>query len=520
MINKNQIEFDPLKSKSLIEDKLNNVSTTTTLLTTKSIDLMQRIFTLISDKNDVKPNLLASLDKGNRSKNNIKKVYINGIRLRVINKKVNQKLNLKLISPAKAAAIQTATNANNSNLLGNNTQTNNIVSYKDNIYEYIKSLTPYLPNLRKRGISLNNIQNNSYFFSKNNNYKIINNQVNGLTPTNIKNTYKLLKYFFKSLYCIISKPVFYVSGDKVIIKLFYFLNIPRRKVYLTFINFYMKEAKNKIINYINWMNNKKKVTGNKANLSGIYLNKKSAYIKSDKAKLAIKNLNIKNRKFKFKYRFIKSVLKLRRRIIKSIKLTNNKFKLLKNTNLLKFRQENQIKLLSLFTNNLNKVYQNKFIIICNILSKLFNRPVELHLTRLHQPYNNSNILVNLLAMNLKNKKKKSRVLIYKIYNKNPIRRLKKSLFNLSNMKYFVKENKNGENIIDNLKPNAFISGLNIKIAGRLMREPIIPRITTKNFERGARATGKVNLLDTASLTSKNKKGAFTIKIVTGQNFYV
>ena len=63
------------------------------------------------------------------------------------------------------------------------------------------------------------------------------------------------------------------------------------------------------------------------------------------------------------------------------------------------------------------------------------------------------------------------------------------------------------------------SGLNIKISGRLMREPIIPRITTKKFEKGYTAKGKVNYSDVARFTSKNRKGAFTITIKSGQNFY-
>lgn len=65
---------------------------------------------------------------------------------------------------------------------------------------------------------------------------------------------------------------------------------------------------------------------------------------------------------------------------------------------------------------------------------------------------------------------------------------------------------------------AYISGLYIKIGGRLMREPIIPRLTTKKFEIGAIATGKVNLVDSARITKKNKKGAYTIKITYAQNF--
>jgi len=52
-----------------------------------------------------------------------------------------------------------------------------------------------------------------------------------------------------------------------------------------------------------------------------------------------------------------------------------------------------------------------------------------------------------------------------------------------------------------------------------MREPIIPRITTKKFERGASSPGKVNFLDTATITKKNRKGSYTIKISSGQNFF-
>jgi hypothetical protein len=71
--------------------------------------------------------------------------------------------------------------------------------------------------------------------------------------------------------------------------------------------------------------------------------------------------------------------------------------------------------------NLTKVYQKKFKLICAILSKIFNKPVELQLIRLHHPYHDSNILVNLLSLNIKNKKKKARVAIQKIYNKKPVK---------------------------------------------------------------------------------------------------
>jgi len=125
----------------------------------------------------------------------------------------------------------------------------------------------------------------------------------------------------------------------------------------------------------------------------------------------------------------------------------------------------------------------------------------LQLIRLHHPYHDSNILVNLLSLNFKNKRKKARVAVQKIYNKKPVKNLNDP--NLNSVKFIP----------------AFLSGLNIKIAGRLMGEPIIPRITTKVFGKGASATGKVNYLDIARITKKNRKGAYTIKITSGQNFF-
>ena len=43
----------------------------------------------------------------------------------------------------------------------------------------------------------------------------------------IKNIYKFLYLSFKSMYCLISKPVFIIKSNKIIIQLFYFLLIPK-----------------------------------------------------------------------------------------------------------------------------------------------------------------------------------------------------------------------------------------------------------------------------------------------------
>ena len=49
-----------------------------------------------------------------------------------------------------------------------------------------------------------------------------------------------------------------------------------------------------------------------------------------------------------------------------------------------------------------------------------------------------------------------------------------------------------------------------------MTNRIIPRKTINIFNRGALARNKVIFLDTARFTNKNKRGAYSITISTGQ----
>jgi hypothetical protein len=136
---------------------------------------------------------------------------------------------------------------------------------------------------------------------------------------------------------------------------------------------------------------------------------------------------------------------------------------------------------------------------------------------MHKSDYDSNILAQLFTLILK--KKNIRLAINKIFNKN----------NIASVPAYVSKGQTatiphlansdgGISSVGYSQKIAIISGLYIKIGGRLMREPIIPRITTKKFEMGAIATGKVNFVDSARITKKNKKGAFTIKITYAQNF--
>ena len=264
---------------------------------------------------------------------------------------------------------------------------------------------------------------------------------------------KLLFYFFKSLNCLISKPVYLHTPDKVIIELFYFLNIPKKKVFRLFSILYYNSFRKK------WLSKKSQI------------------------------LSLSNRKNYLRNKGIAKIPFIKRKVRKAISRLRGKNNLQRSLlfNLRKF--------------NLAEVFIKKFQIIIEILTRKFKKPVVFHITRLHYPYFDSNILANLLSLNIRNKRKKSRIAINKIYSNKAIKNLNDH--NLKSVNFIP----------------AFISGLILKIGGRLMKEPIIPRLTSKKFERGATSPGKVNYLDIANITKKNKKGANTITIKAAQNFF-
>jgi hypothetical protein len=91
----------------------------------------------------------------------------------------------------------------------------NIIFYskfnKPIISQYLKSISIYNRIIKGTFIYFSN---SIGFFFKKKNYK------------KFKNIYKFLFFFFKTMYCLISKPVFVYKTDKIIIQLYYFLFIP------------------------------------------------------------------------------------------------------------------------------------------------------------------------------------------------------------------------------------------------------------------------------------------------------
>jgi hypothetical protein len=214
----------------------------------------------------------------------------------------------------------------------------------------------------------------------------------------------------------------------------------------------------------------------------------------------------------FYYLFIPNILKSKKiykfgnkrrknfRLFLTWKKRRNKIKKLYR-NFRKININTRIKLRKLSIYNITKIFPNKFKFLCEILSNLFKKNVELELIRLHYPYNDSNILANLLAIMIN--KIKLRIIVKRIFGKAVLKNKKLSS---------TKTNK-----LDIIP--AFLSGINIKVGGRLLNNKMVPRKTVKIIRRGAVAKGKINYLDVARFTTKNKRGAYSITVSSGQKFF-
>jgi hypothetical protein len=305
----------------------------------------------------------------------------------------------------------------------------NFVTESNSSYLNTPILNKYLQVMSKYNMTNKNIYN---YYSNIIGFKFINDN-NKL----FKNIYKLLAYSFKSMYCLISKPVFVVTPNKIIIQLFYYLFIPN------------------------------------------ILKAKKFY------KLVKKN---RNKKLRF-YLIWKKRKRNRKRLYRKIR---------------KFQLSTRIKLRKLYLYNITKNFPNKFKKLCEILSNLFKKSVEFNLIRLHYPYKDSNILANLLAI---------------FINRIKLRIIAKRLFGKAVIKFKTNNKLNSNNVNKlNIIP-AFLSGINIKVAGRLLNNKKVPRKTVKIVRRGAVSKGKINYLDVARYTNKNKRGAYSITVSSGQKFF-
>lgn len=157
----------------------------------------------------------------------------------------------------------------------------------------------------------------------------------------------------------------------------------------------------------------------------------------------------------------------------------------------------------------------------SVLAKLFGYPVELRLVRLHYPYLNSHILAQYVAINTKkyNFTRIQRAIFGALLLPRPKSIASEHLLRLN-------EGNGTTSLLTTRSLPSHITGIMIRISGRLVTQRSIPRQTvqtahigTFSHSKGAASNlGKniKNVIESASLTCKNKKGAFTVKVWISQ----
>lgn len=152
-----------------------------------------------------------------------------------------------------------------------------------------------------------------------------------------------------------------------------------------------------------------------------------------------------------------------------------------------------------------KKYNHKSLnLLCAHLSKQFKKEVVLDLVRLYKPYLDSRILAQIFG----------------------------EISNTSRIPYFylmdlvLKRNivKNPAKSRSPIKPSFFsdpshITGINIRLAGRLLSQPVIPKVTVKTGQSGSLSRANADVVFKSRSVHKNKRGTYSYTISIGHAFF-
>jgi hypothetical protein len=327
----------------------------------------------------------------------------------------NEKSNMIDINNNIDNVLKQKESLSNNNLYNNNLiKDNNIINtiLNNRFKKYIPNNIEVLDKDVKRNNRLPNILNNIENKNKMNNNitNIINSKIN-----NKKNHIfiKLEDKKFISNYNINNTPI--TQPKPVLNKnntLFLNSFLKKKMILHAPIN---ENHNNNINNIINKnINNKEGINNNET----IY-NKNIIISKLRKYKYKNLILNQKNKMFRFNRKLNSNIKNikllnpsvLRRKFINRFKkfVFRRKRSKLKKANIKfskKIKFNNRIKLLKLnySSNNLLNIFKNKMNRICQILSYFFQKPVDLEIIRLHYPYDNTRILVNLIGYMINKKR--------------------------------------------------------------------------------------------------------------------
>lgn len=147
-------------------------------------------------------------------------------------------------------------------------------------------------------------------------------------------------------------------------------------------------------------------------------------------------------------------------------------------------------------NDILNTFSIKFQYLLKILGKLFNSDIELECIRLNKTYLDSHILVQDIAV--KSFKYRFVKLTRKLFRKANIINPNKSYnFNLDNLTHFP----------------SYLSGINIKLAGRTFKEKIIPRKTVKHAQKGTLTNVNIRLTQKSRFTGKTRRGSYSFTVI-------
>lgn len=148
-----------------------------------------------------------------------------------------------------------------------------------------------------------------------------------------------------------------------------------------------------------------------------------------------------------------------------------------------------------------------------ILGKIFNCAVNVKLIRLHYPYLNSYILAQYIAIN-GHKYNFSRMQRMIFSNVPTVQDAAFSVSGPKSSSLISESNDVTENSTKELVTH--LTGIKIQISGRLTTQAMSPRQTVQRCHIGSFAKNNKSLISLSTFTSKNKTGAFSVKVWLSQ----
>lgn len=167
------------------------------------------------------------------------------------------------------------------------------------------------------------------------------------------------------------------------------------------------------------------------------------------------------------------------------------------------------------SNKANTSFSSRLTFLVLLLSKLLRTNVQLELVRLKYVYHDSNILAQFLGINShKNTYGKFKNLLWRRVSTNSKLINSKAQISLLDSTKGLEDTTSPLSSLNDTSPVTQLTGFKIKISGRLAKQRVVPKKTVKTMYKGAISANKNNLVEQATFTGKNKKGAYSIRVWT------